>query len=206
MISTLRDYSAGQFPNHELDEWGMPPYRSEQDLTSHTVVVQVVGADKAVAVHDLLRQLTAAPLACVDVLPSSPTVLPTAHEDADGVVDLPVRRIVFGAIFGALAGAVAVAFGGMFVDASRHSVAVLAVFGALLGAAVGGIVSGGRLAGQRATTQPQAPGEHVVLLAALLDSEDDALHVVRAMESWGVDTNVEYRLVDEIGGWRSPST
>lgn len=206
MISSLREYSAAQFPNHELVEWGGAPHRSDAELTSHTVVVQVVGSQKARDVLDHLRQLTAAPCSCVDVLPTSPTVLPKAGEDGDGIIDLPIRRIVFGAVLGALVGALAVALGGMLVSGSSHSVVVLAVFGGLAGAAVGAIVSGARLAGQRATTQPQAPGEHVVLIAALLDDEEEALRVVRSMESSGVDSDVEYRLVDEIGGWRSPST
>lgn len=206
MTPSLRDYSARQFPNHELVAWGGTTNQNTAALTSHTVVVQVVGAQKAFAVYERIRNLTAAPVSCIDVLPTEASVIPTGGEDGEGVIDLPGRRIVAGLLVGALSGAMVVAAAGMLATDSLQIAAVLAVYGAMVGAAVGGILSGGRFACQRASFQPRAPGERIVVIAVLLDNEAEALSLVRSMESCGVDGDVEYRLVDELGGWRLPST
>lgn len=206
MTKSLCDYSASQFPNHELVAWGGTTDQYTAALTSDTVVVQVVGERKGFEVYERIQKLTAAPLSCVDVLPTESSVVPTEGEDGGGVIDLPGRRIVAGLLLGAFFGAIVMAAAGLLASDSVQTVAVLAFFGALAGAAVGGIFSGGRLAGQRASFQPQAPGERIVVIAVLLDNEPEALSLVRSMESSGVDSDVEFRLVDELGGWRSPST
>lgn len=207
MTKSLCDYSTALFPNHEVVAWGGTNDPNTVALTSDTVVVQVVGARKSLEVYKRLQNLTAAPLSCVDVLPTESSVIPSEGEDGGGVVDLPGRRIVVGMLLGASCGALVMAAAGLLASPdSVQTVAVLVFFGALAGGAVGGIFSGGRLAGQRASFQPRAPGERIVVIAVLLDNEPDALSLVRSMESSGVDSDIQFRLVDELGGWRSPST
>lgn len=206
MTKSLCDYSAALFPNHEVVAWGGTNDRNTSKLTSDTVVVQVVGARKSLEVYKRLQNLTAAPLSCVDVLPKESSVIPTEGEDGGGVVDLPGRRVVGGVLLGVLCGALVMAAAGLLASDRAQTVFVLAFFGAFAGGAVGGIFAGGRFAGQRASFQPRAPGERIVVIAVLLDNEPDALSLVRSMESSGVDSDVQFRLVDELGGWRSPST
>jgi hypothetical protein len=169
-MTSLREYVTHEFPEHTID-----PIESDQgdlQLTDHTVVSYAVGRH---AGDDLVRayreSAPQARVAALRVRPTNATVLPTDHEDADGVLDLPMRRV-----------------------------ATFVVGGFLV---VGAIVGGSRFAGQRATTQPRAPGRTVTVVAAFLDDDASAAPLARAV---GPAADYEVRIVDHQGAWRSPGT
>jgi hypothetical protein len=202
-MASLKEYVAQQFPQHHIDVWepGDPP---NLELTDHTVVSYVVGTRAGL---DLLkafrRSAPTAHLAAVEVRPSDATVLPTTGEDRDGVIDLPVRRVAAWIVGGfVVLGVLGVATALMFTD-SGVTAGIIGGFLALVGAIVGGIVGGSRFAGQRSTTQPRAPGRSITVVAAFLDDDESASSLATSV---GPAADYEVRIVDHLGGWRSPAT
>ena len=62
---------------------------------------------------------------------------------------------------------------------------------------------GDRHAGDRAWSQPQAPGRNIVVVAAFADTESDATQVARLMEAM---RPYEIRVVNSRGDWHTPNT
>jgi hypothetical protein len=202
-MASLKEYVAQQFPQHEIDVWdpGSPP---DLELTDHTVVSYVVGTRAGL---DLLktfrRSVPKAHLAAVEVRPTDATLVPTTGEDRDGVIDLPAQRVAAWIVGGFLVlGVVGVAASLVLTD-SGATVAIIGGFMAVLGALVGGIVGGSRFAGQRATSQPRAPGRSITVVAAFLDDDESASSLATSV---GPAAGYEVRIVDHPGGWRSPAT
>ena len=200
-MASLQEYVHQQFPQHDVDVLE-PQSASDLELTDNTVVSFAVGSRAGL---DLLstyrRSAPDARVAAVTVKPSDPSVVPTEGEDADGVVDLPVRRIAayiaIGLVTFGIVGAVVAA-----LTTDSGSTAVIAVvFAAIIGGIIGAIVGGSRLAGQRATSQPRAPGRNITVVAAFLEDEASAASLARSV---GPAANYEVRIVDHAGGWRSP--
>jgi hypothetical protein len=200
-MTSLREYVARQFPEHEIDAWDATN-PDDLSLTEHTVVSYVVGTrDGLDLLNSFRRSAPTARVAALAVRPSEPTVVPTTHEDRDGVIDLPTRRVAMSGIAGALIVGVVFTIGSLAITHSGVVAAIVGVFTAIIGAAIGTIIAGGRLAGQRATSQPRAPGERITVVAAFLDDEDSAASLARS-----VDAAAEYevRIVNRAGGWHSP--
>jgi len=202
-MASLKEYVAQQFPQHEIDVWepGSPP---DLELTDHTVVSYVVGTRAGL---DLLktfqRSVPKAHLAAVEVRPTDATVVPTLGEDRDGILDLPARRVAAWIVGGfLLLGLLGVAASLVFTD-SGVTAGIIGGFMALVGAIVGGIVGGSRFAGQRATSQPRAPGRSITVVAAFLDDDESASSLATSV---GPAAGYEVRIVDHLGGWRSPAT
>jgi len=200
-MTSLREYVTHEFPEHTID-----PIESDQgdlQLTDHTVVSYAVGRH---AGDDLVRayreSAPQARVAALRVRPTNATVLPTDHEDADGVLDLPMRRVATFVVGGFLVvGAIATVLA--FVFGAGGKSWIIGVFAGVVGAIVGAIVGGSRFAGQRATTQPRAPGRTVTVVAAFLDDDASAAPLARAV---GPAADYEVRIVDHQGAWRSPGT
>jgi len=202
-MASLQEYVAQQFPQHEIDVWE-PGYPPDLELTEHTVVSYVVGTRAGLDLLNTFRRSAPnAHLAAVEVRPTDATVVASAGEDRDGVVDLPLRRVaawVFGGflVLGLLGVAVSLAFTDSGVTAG-----IIGGFLALVGAIVGGIVGGSRFAGQRATSQPRAPGRSITVVAAFLDDDKSAASLATSI---GPAAGYEVRIVDNKGGWHSPTT
>jgi hypothetical protein len=201
-MTSLQDYVASQFPNHEIDLWDAAS-SPDLELSDHTVVSQVVGTRDGLDLLNVFRRRAPnARVAALAVRPSSAmTVVPTDDEDRDGVVDLPFRRVVTSVIVGAIVLGVALALIMLIAHQSVASAAIVAGFGAMIGAAVGAIIGGSRLAGQRANFQPQAPGRTITVVAAFLDDDASASSLAQSV---GPVADYEVRIVDHSGGWRSP--
>jgi hypothetical protein len=200
-MASLQEYVIQQFPEHDIDVLE-PRNDTDLELTDNTVVSFVVGSRAGL---DLLgtfrRSAPHARVAAVTVKRTDATVVPTGGEDSDGVVDLPVRRVaafvVIGfVVFGALGALVAA----LSTD-SGATIVIAATFVAIIGGIVGAIVGGSRLAGQRATTQPRAPGRDITVVAAFLEDDASAASLARTV---GPAANYEVRIVDHEGGWRNP--
>ena len=202
-MASLQEYVAQQFPQHQIDVWepGDPP---DLELTEHTVVSYAVGTRAGLDLFNTFRRTVPnAHVAAVDVKPTDPTVISTTGEDRDGVVDLPVRRVAAWVVGGFLVfGLVAVALSLVFTD-SGVTAGIIGGFTALVGAAVGGIVGGSRFAGERATSQPRAPGRSITVVAAFLDDDESASSLATSV---GPAAGYEVRIVDNKGGWHSPAT
>lgn len=206
-MATLTDFAHQLYPGHVLSPWESSGSTEPAPLAAHTVVAEVIGAEKARRVYDELRRVSPAEVRAVDVRPSSPTVMPTEHEDPGGPVDVPKQRQVVGGVAGAVIGAIVLGVLALIVVDSTAGRVIATVFGLGLGAAVGIIVSSGRHAGPRATIQADdVHGRRISLLAVMLDDEQEAVAVVGAMEAHGVDKDIEYRIVGTDGGWHVPST
>jgi hypothetical protein len=202
-MTSLQEYVARQFPQHEIDA-SAPSNPDDLELTDNTVVSFVVGARDGLDLLNRFRQSAPnARVAAVEVRPTDATVVPTAGEDADGVVDLPARRVVASVGIGAVAVGVAGALLSYLFTSSVTSAVIVGVFGAMIGAAVGAIVGGARMAGERATSQPRAPGKPITVVAAFLDDPASATSLATAV---GPAADYEVRIVDHSGGWRSPPT
>jgi hypothetical protein len=202
-MATLQDYVATQFPQHEIDA-SAPSNPDNLELTDNTVVSYVVGARDGLDLLSRFRQSAPnARVAALEVRPTDPTVVPTTGEDVDGVVDLPARRVVASVVTGAVAVGIVGALLALVFTKSGITVAIVGVFSAMIGAAVGAIVGGARLAGERATSQPRAPGKAITVVAAFLDDPTSATSLATAV---GPVADYEVRIVDHTGGWRSPPT
>ncbi|MDP2292218.1 MAG: hypothetical protein Q8M22_13595 [Actinomycetota bacterium] len=203
MNTTLLDYAHASFPGHETEVWDAGS-DAELTLTSHTVVAHVVGEDAAAGVAATMHQhLTGARVAAVMVRPVEPTVVPDRHEDADGVFDLPHRRVGVAAALGAALGA-AVGFVVGSVVSTTTAAFVLAFFGAAVGLALGAVSGGGaRHASERAVSQPHAPGRTVAVVAAFLHDEAAASTLARAISD--SDDEYDVRIVGADGAWHAPN-
>jgi hypothetical protein len=201
-MASLQDYVAGQFPNHEIEVRASGA--GDLELTEHTVVSWVVGSgDGTELLNAVRRSAPSARIAALDVRPSDPSVVPTADEDRDGVVDLPGRRVATFVVGGALVLGVVFGLLMLLISDSNVTAAIVGVFAALIGAAVGAIVGGSRFAGQRATSQPNAPGRNITVVAAFLDDDASASSLARSI---GAAADYQVRIVDRQAGWHSPGT
>jgi hypothetical protein len=202
-MASLQEYVAQQFPQHEIDVWE-PGHPSDLELTEHTVVSYVVGTRAGLdLLNTFRRSVPNAHLAAIEVKPTHATVVSTTGEDRNGVMDLPVRRVVAWVLGGFLLfGLVAVALSLVFTD-SGVTAGVIGGFTALVGAIVGGIVGGSRFAGERANSQPRAPGRSITVVAAFLDDDASATSLATSI---GPAAGYEVRIVDNKGGWHSPPT
>jgi hypothetical protein len=201
-MATLQDYVARQFPQHNIDA-SSPSNPDDLELTDNTVVSYVVGARDGLDLLSTFRHSAPkARVAAVEVRATDATVAPTDGEDRDGIVDVPVRRVGTAVAVGAIGVAV---FAGLLAFAVSRSVLttiVVAGFGLFVGAAVGAIVGGGRYAGDRAVSQPRAPGQTITVVAAFLDDPDSAASLAKAVAP---AAGYEVRIVNHDGGWRSPA-
>jgi hypothetical protein len=202
-MASLQEYVAQQFPHHDIDVWE-PGYPPDLELTEHTVVSYVVGTRAGLdLLNTFRRSVPNAHLAAVGVRPTDATVLSTAGEDRDGIMDLPVRRIAAWVVGGFMVlGLVGVALSLVFTD-SGVTAGIIGGFTALIGALIGGIVGGSRFAGERATSQPRAPGRSITVVAAFLDDNESASSLATSI---GPAAGYEVRIVDNKGGWHSPAT
>ncbi len=202
-MASLQDYVTRQFPQHDIDVLE-PRTGTDLELTDNTVVSFVVGNRAGL---DLLstyrRSAPNAKVAAVEVRPSDRSVVPSADEDRDGVIDLPAKRVAAYMLIGlVIFGVIATVVAWTIVDSGMTAL-IYGCFAALIGAIVGAIVGGSRFAGERATSQPRVPGRSITVVAAFLD--DDAAATSLA-QSVGPAADYEVRIVDHSGGWRSPST
>jgi len=200
-MTSLREYVAHQFPEHQIDEWDATN-PDDLSLTEHTVVSYAIGTRDGVdLLNSFRRSAPAARVAALAVRPSEPTVVPSDDEDRDGVVDLPTRRVATFGIVGGLIFGLVFTIATLAITHSGAVAAIVGVFTAVVGAAIGTIVAGGRLAGERATSQPRAPGKRITVVAAFLDDEDSAASLARSV---GPAADYEVRIVNREGGWHSP--
>jgi hypothetical protein len=202
-MASLQEYVTRQFPQHDIDILE-PRSGVDLELTDNTVVSFVVGNRAGL---DLLstfhRSAPHARVAAVEVRPSDRTIVPGEGQDRDGVLDLPVRRVVAFVAIGLVVFGVVATIVSLIITDSWTTAAIYGCFAALIGAMVGAIVGGSRFAGERATSQPRAPGRSITVVAAFLD--DDAAATSLA-QSVGPAADYEVRIVDHSGGWRSPPT
>jgi hypothetical protein len=202
-MASLQDYVAQQFPQHEIDVLEAPT-ENDLELTDNTVVSYVVGSRAGLdLLNTVHRSAPQARVAAVEVRPSDPTVVPTVGEDRDGVVDLPTRRIAIDVVVGLVVVGLAAGIATWAISGSGPSAGIAGAFGALIGALAGAIVGGARFAGQRANSQPRAPGRNITVVAAFLDDDASAASLARSI---GPAADYEVRIVDHEGGWRSPGT
>ena len=202
-MTSLQEYVANQFPQHEIDVLEAPK-ENDLELTDNTVVSYVVGSRAGLdLLNTVHRSAPRARVAAVEVRPSDPTVLPTLGEDTDGVVDLPTRRIAVDVIGGLVVVGLAAGIAAWAITGSGSTSGIAAAFGALIGAFVGAILGGARFAGQRANWQPRAPGRNITVVAAFLEDDASAASLARSI---GPAADYEVRIVDHEGGWRSPGT
>ena len=200
-MTTLQEYVATQFPNHDIDLWDAAS-SPDLELSDHTVVSQVVGTRDGLDLLNVFRRRAPnARVAALAVRPSSATVVPTEAEDRDGVVDLPFRRVAMSVLLGAAAFGVVLAIVMLITHESVATGAIVGCFGAAAGAAVGAIIGGSRLAGQRANFQPPAAGRTITVVAAFLDDDASASSLAQSV---GPVADYDVRIVDHSGGWRSP--
>lgn len=200
-MTSLREYVAGQFPAHEIDEWDATN-PDDLSLSEHTVVSFVVGTRDGLDLLNAFRQ--SAPrtrVAALAVRPSEPTVVPSDDEDRGGVVDVPGRRVAVLSLLGAIVVALVCTIAAWTITDSRMVAGIVGLFTAFIGAAVGAIIGGARFAGERATSQPHAPGQRITVVAAFLDDEQAAASLARSVES---AAEYEVRIVNRDGGWHSP--
>lgn len=171
-------------------------------LVDHTVIAHVVGADATISLLERMRAAGWTRTAAVLVCPADPSVVPSGDEDRQSVTDLPDRRWLLTAAVGAVIGAVGAGLAaGLLADAVSAAV-VAGGFGAILGAVVGAMLGGlGRHAGERAWSQPHAPGRTMGVVATFAEDERQAYDAVREMERGEPH---DLRLVSASGAWRSP--
>jgi hypothetical protein len=172
------------------------------ELTDNTVVSFVVGSRAGLDLLSTFRRSAPdARVAAVTVKPSDPTVVPTMGEDGSGVVDLPVRRVAaYVAIGIAVFGLIGLRIATLSSD-SGVTIGIAGIFAAIIGGIIGAIVGGSRLAGERANSQPRAPGRSITVVAAFLEDDATAASLARSV---GPAADYEVRILDHDGGWRSP--
>ncbi|MGZ4764223.1 MAG: hypothetical protein ACXV6M_01035 [Ilumatobacteraceae bacterium] len=200
-MTSLQEFVATQFPNHEIDLLD-PASIADLELSDHTVVSQVAGARDGLDLLNLFRRRAPyARVAAVAVRPSRGSLVPADDEDRNGVVDLPVRRVALAVLGSAVTIGLVLAVVMLVTHESVATAAVVGGFGVMIGAAIGAIIGGSRLAGQRATLQPRAPGRTITVVAAFLEDDASASSFAHSV---GPMTNYDVRIVDQRGGWRSP--
>lgn len=202
-MASLQEYVTRQFPQHDIDVLE-PRTGTDLELTDNTVVSFVVGSRAGLDLLSTFRRSAPnAKVAAVEVRPSDRSVVPSEDEDRDGVVDVPAKRVAACLLIGLLIFGVIATVVAWTITSSGMTAAISGCFAALIGAIVGAIVGGSRFAGERATSQPRAPGRSITVVAAFLD--DDAAATSLA-QSVGPAADYEVRIVDHSGGWRSPAT
>ena len=80
-------------------------------------------------------------------------------------------RVAVTVIAGALILGIVLTVVMLLINESVAIAAIMGGFAALIGATVGAIVGAARLAGQRANSQPQAPGRTITVVATFLDDD-----------------------------------
>lgn len=203
MSTTLLEYARTSFPGHETEVWNAGG-GADLTLTSHTVVAHVVGTEVAAGVAATMQQQVGADhVAAVIIRPVEPTVVRDGREDADGVFDLPYRRVGAAAAIGAVVGA-ALGFAVGAIVSTTTAAIVIAFFGAAVGLALGAVSGGGaRQASERAVSQPHAPGRTVTIVAAFLHDEADASTLASAIAD--SDEQYDVRIVGIDGAWHAPN-
>ncbi len=200
-MTSLQDYVARQFPNHEIDLWDAGS-AADLELSDHTVVSQVVGTRDGLDLLKVFRNRAPnARVAALAVRPSSTSVLRSDDEDRDDVVDLPPRRIAISEVAGAVLVGIALTVLMLVIHESGATAVIVGGLAALIGAAVGVTAGNSRLARQRGNSQPQAPGTTITVVAAFLDDDASARTLAQSV---GPVADYEVRIVDHNGGWRSP--
>jgi hypothetical protein len=199
-MTTLIEYATSHFPNHVTEQSA-----GDMTLTDHTAVAHVVGSANGLELARRVQMaLPNADVGAVMVRPTEPTVVPEGGEDAEGVVDLPYRRIASAGVIGA--GVVGIVVG-LIVGLVSGSVMmgfILGVFASIIGGVIAAIAGGGaRFGGGRAWEQPHAPDRTIAVVAAFAGSEREALDAARVMDA--LDP-YEVRIVSSDGGWHSPNT
>jgi hypothetical protein len=199
-MTTLLEYATTHFPNHVTEDRG-----ADKPLTDHTAVAHVVGSVNAAEMaRHVQRALPNADVASVMVRPTEPSVVPSEHEDKEGVMDVPFRRIatstiVGGAVVGVVVGVVVGLITGSFVAGL-----IGFGFGAVLAGIISAIAGGGaRYGGERAWEQPAAPDRTVAVVAAFVGTEEEAIEAARVMEGLAP---YEVRIVSSNGAWHTPNT
>jgi len=203
MINTLLDYADNSFPGHHL-EVSAGSDRSPLALTSHTVVAHIVGTEDAAQVEATMKGAVGqGRVATVLIRPVDVSVLPDPLEDSDGTFDLPNRRLGVAAAAGAGVGAM-LGFGIGLILSTAAAAVIIAVFAAVVGGVVGAVSGGGaRHAGERAVSQPQAPGRNIAIVAAFLEDEDRATELARIISA--TDQQFDVRIVGTNGAWHAPN-
>ena len=171
-------------------------------LVDHTVVAHVLGADATISLLERMRAAGWDRTAAVLVCPADPSVVPHGDEDRQSANDLPDRRWILTAAIGAVIGAIGAGLAAGFLADAVAAGIVAGGFGAILGAVVGAMLGGlGRHAGERAWSQPHAPGRTMGVVATFAEDEVRASEAVRVMERAAPH---DLRLVSSSGAWRAP--
>ena len=200
-MTTLRQYVAIQFPNHEIELFDAAGV-IDLELSDHTVVSHVVGTRDGLDLLEVFRRKAPhSRVTALEVRPARGTVLPTKPEETNLVVDLPARRVAVAVLASAAIVGIVLALVMLFTHESVATAAVVGGLGVAIGMAIGAIVGGSRLANQRANLKPQAPGRTITVVAAFLDDDASASSLAEAV---GPLTDYDVRIVDHRGGWRSP--
>jgi len=195
---TLLDYAARRFPNRSVEVDAM-----RTKLTRHTAVAHL--DDEALARTIATRLRHERPGADVGLAVLRPASSATMRDegDAEGIVDLPVRRpftiaVVLGIVLGLCAALVAF----WQTDSTAAAVvagALVAVIAGVAGMALGG---GARLGGERAWQQQRHADEDIWLVAVYAATEADAADVTQRFEQLGAR---DVRIVDDEGAWHVPA-
>jgi len=198
-MTTLAEYAHQHFPQHPTDSAD-----GRVNLAGHTVVAHVVGRERGMRLHSSIEQLVdPSRVTSLVIEPTHPTVLNAGDEDPEGIFDLPHRRIASGAIVAGVAIGIVVGIVGGLIVGSVAAGLVLGGFAAVIGGVIGGMLSGGgRYAGNRAWEQRHAPDRAVVLVAVLLDDEQEAKRVAHAVSDFEPQ---DVRILNTDGSWHSPN-
>lgn len=168
--------------------------------------MHVVGAEPAAAVLSLAEYVAGDDrVGAVIVRAHDPSVVPQGREDRNGIVDLPVRRVVAAALIGAILGFGAGLLVGSIASTDLTPALVLGGFAAVVGGVIGFVLGGGaRYGSERAISQPQAAGRDIAIVAAFLDDEHAAASLARTM----AETQQQYdlRIVGHDGRWHVPNS
>jgi hypothetical protein len=204
MSTDLVDYAKRAFPRHDIAPWHEGD--DHMVLESHTLVVHVVGTVPAAEVLETAERVAGYDrVGAVVVLPSEPTVVRQPDEDTNGIVDLPARRLVASGVTGAVVGMGAGTAVGAMASSGIAPALIVGAFAAVVCGVVGAVAGGGaRYAGERATSQPPAPGRNIAIVAAHCDDEAAASSLARAVVHDHQEFDV--RIVGTDGSWHAPSS
>ena len=200
MPTDLVDYAQRAFPSHDIARWR--DGTAGLVLQPHTLVVHVVGTSPAAAVLALAEYVAGDDrVGAVIVKGREPTIIPSA----DGIVDLPAKRVVAAAALGAVLGMALGTFIGAAATSSVAPTLVIGIFAAIVGGVVGAVGGGGaRYGSERANSQPSAAGRDIAIVAAFFDDEHAAASLARTV----AETQQQYdiRIVSTDGSWHTPKS